>query len=550
MQINKDMSKTIIETMSSIREKMRDKGGDMPMVNMGKAAEDIQSLAERLQMTQVQAVLMTAIMAKSSRWSIDADDIASLLDLEYLQFLTYDTELEGLRKRGYVRMDNEGHLRIPKKVLKSLKNNVPVEPEPTIGLTTSGLLCRIKEYLEFLGDEEMSFGEFLCEVEHLLELNPETSLSKSCKKYLKNVDEDERVVLYALIYRFWFEKDDMVGWHDLEQYFDETDFAELQSAYSREAMDLQKNGVIEYSREIGIMDKDYFKIKDDIMQEIFEDVGGIRKHTVKVSASREMKSDAIVAKELFYNPDEERQMAQLKDLMSEARFNEIRGKIHDRGRRTGFTCLFYGAPGTGKTETVYQIARSCGRDLYIVDVSQIKSCWVGESEKNIKNVFAKYRQCVATGGTVPILLFNEADAIFGIRQEGAERAVDKMENSIQNIILQEMEDLDGILIATTNLTTNLDKAFERRFLYKVRFEKPSKVISAAIWRSMMPELTMAQAEELAGQYSFSGGQIENVARKKTIKAILAETEPDYEQIKEFCSEETIDNAPARKKIGF
>ena len=66
--------------------------------------------------------------------------------------------------------------------------------------------------------------------------------------------------------------------------------------------------------------------------------------------------------------------------------------------------------------------------------------------------------------TAPILLFNEADAIFGIRQEGATRAVDKMENSIQNIILQEMEKLDGILIATTNLTTNLDKAFERRFL--------------------------------------------------------------------------------------
>ncbi len=545
------MRRTIIETMCCIREKMRQEGGDkMPLDRLVKATAEIDELAGVLKLSPTQVVLLTAIVHKSSRWRIDADDIASMLDLEYLKFLTYDADLEALRKRGYVRMDNEGHLRIPKKVLKSLKNNVPVEPEPTTGLTTSGLLCRIKEYLEFLGDEEMSFGEFLCEVEHLLELNPETSLSKSCKKYLKNVDEDERVVLYALIYRFWFEKDDMVGWHDLNQYFDETAFAELQSAYSREDLALQKNGVIEYSMEIGIMDKDYFKIKDDIMQEIFEDVGGIRKHTVKVSASREMKSDAIVAKELFYNPDEGRQVAQLKDLMSEARFNEIRGKIHDRGMRTGFTCLFYGAPGTGKTETVYQIARSCGRDLYIVDVSQIKSCWVGESEKNIKNVFAKYRQCVATGGTVPILLFNEADAIFGIRQEGAERAVDKMENSIQNIILQEMEDLDGILIATTNLTTNLDKAFERRFLYKVRFEKPSKVISAAIWRSMMPELTMAQAEELAGQYSFSGGQIENVARKKTIKAILAETEPDYEQIKEFCSEETIDNAPARKKIGF
>ena len=544
------MSKTIIETMSSIREKMRDKGGDMPMVNMGKAAEDIQSLAERLQMTSVQVVLLTAIIQKSSRWRIDADDIASILDLEYLKFLTYDADLEALRKRGYVRMDNEGRIRVPKKVLKSLKNNVPVEPEPTTGLTTSGLLCRIKEYLEFLGDEEMSYGEFLCDVEHLLELNPETSLSKSCKKYLKNVDEDERVVLYALIYHFWFEKDDMVGWHDLDQYFEEKDFAELQSAYSREDLALQKNGVIEYSMEIGIMDKDYFKIKDDIMQEIFEDVGGIRKHTVKVSASREMKSDAIIAKELFYNPEEERQVAQLRDLMSEARFNDIRCKIHDKGMRTGFTCLFYGAPGTGKTETVYQIARECGRDLYIVDVSQIKSCWVGESEKNIKSVFSKYRQKVVSGEIVPILLFNEADAIFGIRQEGAQSAVDKMENSIQNIILQEMEDLDGILIATTNLTTNLDKAFERRFLYKVRFEKPSRKASAAIWKSMLPELAASQAEELAVQYSFSGGQIENVARKKTIKSILAEKEPDFEQIKEFCSEENIDNAPVRKRIGF
>ena len=72
----------------------------------------------------------------------------------------------------------------------------------------------------------------------------------------------------------------------------------------------------------------------------------------------------------------------------------------------------------------------------------------------------------------PILLFNEADAIIGKCQVGAERAVEKMENSIQNIILQEIEQLDGILIATTNLAENMDKAFERRFLYKVKFEKP------------------------------------------------------------------------------
>lgn len=90
--------------------------------------------------------------------------------------------------------------------------------------------------------------------------------------------------------------------------------------------------------------------------------------------------------------------------------------------------------------------------------------WVGESEKNIKGIFDDYKQKVKQSVKAPILLFNEADAIIVKRQVGAERAVEKMENSIQNIILQEIEQLDGILIATTNLAENMDKAFERRFL--------------------------------------------------------------------------------------
>lgn len=150
----------------------------------------------------------------------------------------------------------------------------------------------------------------------------------------------------------------------------------------------------------------------------------------------------------------------------------------------------------------------------------------------------------------PILLFNEADAIFGIRQEGAQRAVDKMENSLQNILLQEMEKLDGILIATTNLTQNLDKAFERRFLYKVRFEKPSLETKSKIWSSMMPELTESQAEELAREYDFSGGQIENISRKKKIQSIIECCEPDFATLKQYCGEELLNSEPKRRKIGF
>lgn len=150
----------------------------------------------------------------------------------------------------------------------------------------------------------------------------------------------------------------------------------------------------------------------------------------------------------------------------------------------------------------------------------------------------------------PILLFNEADAVIGKRKEGAEGSVDKMENSIQNIILQEMESLDGIMIATTNLVQNMDKAFERRFLYKVKFEKPTYEQRRHIWKSMIPILTDETAGRLANCYSFSGGQIENIARKCDIEGILHGEEIINEKcIEKYCQEEMIEKN-TNAKIGF
>ena len=187
-----------------------------------------------------------------------------------------------------------------------------------------------------------------------------------------------------------------------------------------------------------------------------------------------------------------------------------------------------------------------------VNISEIKSSWVGESEKNIKNVFNKYKYLVESSEVAPILLFNEADAILGKRMEGAERAVDRMENSIQNIILQEIENMEGILIATTNIAGNLDKAFERRFLYKIEFERPDIQAKCAIWKSMIPELNEDEAECLASRYDFSGGQIENICRKRTIDSILWGSEIlDFEKLKEHCESEIIQPGKTeRRKIGF
>ena len=546
------MSKTIIERMCCISEKMRRKedGPGMSIDKMGCASTDIRALKKVLDMSSMQVVILTAVIQHSSRYRIDASDIADSLGMEYLKFLTYNAELEGLRKKGYIRINKEGDIVIPKNVLQLLKENCPVVPDRTTGLDAYELLTRIKKILSLRADDQCKTREAVQEMMYLMDQNPDNSLSRLVRKYAGRLPVLEFMILYGLIYRYHFEEDDSVGWHDLDDYFTDDEQYHLKSRYRHEQLMLQKEGIIEYTGRGGLIDKNYFHLKDPVKEEIFADTGGIRKGDRKVSASRRIEAASVAEKDLFYNPAEKRQVAQLRQLLSEERYSDIRSKLQERKLRSGFTCLFYGSPGTGKTETVYQLARGCGRDIFMVDVSQIKSCWVGESEKNIKDVFDKYRECVKGGGPVPILLFNEADAIFGIRQTGAERAVDKMENSIQNIILQEMEDLDGILIATTNLTSNLDKAFERRFLYKIRFDKPSAEARRCIWRSMLPELSETEALLLAADFDFSGGQIENIVRKKTVKALISGQEPTFEEIREYCSEETMDGGQPLRKIGF
>ncbi len=255
-------------------------------------------------------------------------------------------------------------------------------------------------------------------------------------------------------------------------------------------------------------------------------------------------------KSLFFNSEISRQVEDLMSFLEPDKYTQIHKWMEQKGFRNGFACLFYGGPGTGKPETVFQLARHTHRSIMMVDVPQIKSKWVGDSEKNIKALFDRYREQVKRTTPTPILLFNEADAIIGIRKNGAQSAVDKMENSIQNIILQEMESLDGIMIATTNLEQNLDKAFERRFLYKIRFDKPSLDARKNIWHSMIPELKEPEIQILAEKYDFSGGQIENIARHYNIDIILhGDQEDRLSMILNHCDHEQLSQNTSHK-IGF
>jgi ATPase family associated with various cellular activities (AAA) len=268
------------------------------------------------------------------------------------------------------------------------------------------------------------------------------------------------------------------------------------------------------------------------------------KNQVSIAAS------SIAEKRLYFDPDLQKQLNFLTDALQPKNYDNLVGRLIEVGMRTGVCALLHGGPGTGKTEFVNQLARQTGRDLHPVSIAETKNKFFGESEKQILKVFKNYRTSLERSQVVPILFLNEADGILSTRKRIGSSAIDQTENSIQNIILQEMEDLNGIMICTTNLVTNLDPAFERRFLYKIKFEKPSIQAKQSIWQDKIATLSESEAMNLAQEFDFSGGAIENIARKVLMSGVLNGRLPDLSEILGMCREESLYKRKETRRIGY
>lgn len=260
--------------------------------------------------------------------------------------------------------------------------------------------------------------------------------------------------------------------------------------------------------------------------------------------------DQIQKRNLFYNTEEESQLEPIKKSLSHASFTQLQNRLKSKNMNTGITALLYGAPGTGKTESVYQLAKKYNRPVFKVEISETKSMWFGESQKLVKKIFTDYYNFKKTQKVCPILLFNEADAIIGKRKSDGSSSVSDTENAIQNVLLEEIENFDGILFATSNLVANLDSAFERRFLFKVKFENPSIENAAKIWRNKLPNLSAKEALQVASQFSYSGGEMENIARKSLMDEIVFGTKPNFERILSFCENEKWSGINSGIRIGY
>ena len=213
-------------------------------------------------------------------------------------------------------------------------------------------------------------------------------------------------------------------------------------------------------------------------------------------------------------------MEMLRDIAAQVRHRTLVydgwGMAGSSGRGLGVTALFTGESGTGKTLAAEVLAASLDLDLYRIDLASVVSKYIGETEKNLKRVFD------AADASGAVLLFDEADAIFGKRSEVRD-SHDRYANLEISYLLQRMETYRGLAILTTNLKSALDRAFLRRLRFVVPFPFPDAVARARIWRLMFPpKVPVSDLDwERLARMQLSGGNIRTIALSAAFLAAAA-----------------------------
>lgn len=442
-----------------------------------------------------------------------------------------------LQKRGLVecwKYDDEYKLAPTKRGYELLLGEyADVKLKKTSGLDKFVFVKEVSDKVEHRRRNDYTIDRLRTDILELEESNSQLPLVKGTKKLLK--ETDDRIFFYKMC------NESLTGRVYIENilrdmYEKPHKVMEERMKWKNEEHPLQTLGLAE-TGDGSFLGSINVELTDE-GRELFlqEDAEKFRK---KDRTNDLLSVDGIRSKKLHFTPHIKKQVDFLTDSLQPDAFRQLQRRLEEQSLPVGVAAIFYGSPGTGKTETVYQLAKATGRDVLQVDISEMKTCWYGESQKLVKSVFTKYERLCGKCKNVPILLFNEADAIFGKRREVISDSVGQTENAIQNIILEQMEKLKGILVATTNMESNLDPAFERRFLFKVKFEKPDTEARILIWTDKLPGISKADAEALAAGYDFSGGEIDNVVRKATMNAVLTGEGYSLDYLRELCSQERM-----------
>ena len=518
---------------------------------------NLNELSEYFRVSKMQAFFLAQVFALNYKGdSVDINDLVGYFDCNPMKVLEYSDDFEFLYSKGiFIKKQSKHRLKIAmvndqfiinEKITIAIFNNLPMpEIKNEVFETIFDFLENIYTIGHKRDEEEITTKLLFIQIRELIESNQQFPLIK--KVHNMSFEICDKFFYLYLIWKTVTGSETLDINRIVNRIFDKTtERVSYMQDFLADENDLIKQNLIEIIPARFFNDTE-IKLSDISLNILQED--GINLFTNKKKKDNIIEPSKTKYKELFFNSEERNQLDLFKNLLNDTKLKEIQSRLESKNLAKGIVALFYGSPGTGKTESVYQIAKETERDIIRVDISESKSMWFGESEKKIKRIFTEYKDYSKQCDRTPILLFNEADAILSSRKDVSSSNVAQTENAIQNIILEELENFEGIFVATTNLVNNLDTAFERRFLFKIEFHKPEISIKAKIWESKLEHLITSESEILAAHFDFSGGQIDNIVRKCEMHEILNGNIVNLQEIIDFCKVEQLSKTN-RVKIGF
>jgi len=554
-----DMKKTnanqevnLIKTIETIS--MRSAKTQLREDRLSGISQEIKQLSEYLKVTTTQAILCATIIDYSLIGKTNFETLSRHYNLSPLSVISLMDEIEVLAQRGFIRKNirsrdrehsyKDIYYRVPNQIIDGIRKK---DHSIVVKKTKFDLPVLLEEIYRISEEREnkiISTRQLADDVTKLIDANKD-------KDFIKYVDSTisqpiNQCIALVLAYKNISGSPEVELSEFADDIFDNVgDQFKFTKGINQQIHELIKKDIIQqHKNEIGF---NIIQLSNATVQKLY----GEEDRTIKqeVQSSMLIKPASIKAKRLYFNSNLQQDIDALYKALSNRNFNQLRRQLAGRNFNSGITVLLYGASGVGKTEVTYQIAKKTHREILMVDLSETHSKWFGESEKLVKKLFDDYRLASKEAKNCPILMINEVDGLLSKRMDLGNHATssDQVRNTIQNIILQELEFFDGILIATTNLTVNLDKAFDRRFLFKIRFSNPDALARYHIWKSRLPELPNQTLKEISEKYSLTGGQIENVVKKVLVNQVLARGD-QIESILRICSEEA--GYGTRKAIGF
>ncbi|PWE20417.1 hypothetical protein DF188_08075 [Aliarcobacter skirrowii] len=544
--------------MSSLYSKLSILKDDEDFFLNSRTNKTIKEIQKELNITIDEAIVLSIIMSYQIQdtYSTSFDTLKKDFKLQSDEYLKYLNIAYKLEKKGFIALAEERRRGRSSRISPEFNVDDMIFNKLILGYDylddvdfsdIYSVVNIIAELISKKDDKKLTEFRLVSEANRVFDkLDIKEEFTKAILKY----STKEKLLLMYLIYDYIDGNSGERASRICEIFFDDLSYrARYLESILKEELDIFKDKLVQLEERSGLFDSSTdIQLTPKAIALLLQSKDKKKKQEFKAQFTKHIKFNSL-KKEIFLDERVARDINQLKDVCSSKNFNKIVKDLKKANLPSGIVSIFYGFAGTGKTASVYEIAKLTKRDVLQVDISSIQSKWVGESEKNTKAIFDEYYKACEILKSKPILLFNEADAIISKRLD-VNDAVSQMNNTMQNILLEELENFDGIFMATTNLIDNMDDAFSRRFLNKIKFDRPTAKTREYIWKSKLPELEYKIYEKLS-KYDLSGGQIENVTRKYLINKILNQKEFNYDEILEYIKEEiSFKNDDSNLKVGF